>query len=197
MSQLDPKSVSEAIIPQLDLFATPPTNTSVDRIHYQDYRPVSQLTSGAPVDFLINNSGNEYSDLSHSRLYIKGRIVKADGTLITVPKESAAPVNNFLDSIWSQVDITLSDKLISVSISTYQYKAYFKNLLSFGRDAKRGQLGSRLLSTDRGTTMDGFDPDVEGANVGLRARSAITKLSAIFDLECWLREEILAERRGH
>jgi hypothetical protein len=33
--------------------------------------------------------------------------------------------------------------------------------------------------------------------VGLRARSAITKLSAIFDLECWLREEILAERRGH
>jgi hypothetical protein len=195
MSQLDPKSFSEAIIPQLDLFSTPPTNTSVDRIHYQDYRPISQLTSGSPIDFLINNSGSEYTDLSRSRLYIKGRIVKGDRTLLTKPGEGAVPVNNFLDSIWSQVDVTLSDKLISVSTSTYPYKAYFKNLLSFGHDAKYGQLGSRLWSTDRGTAMDGFNPAVAGENEGLIARSAITNNSAIFDLEGSIREDFLCVKK--
>jgi hypothetical protein len=158
---LDADTFSEAVLPQLDIFSVPPTQCSIEKVRFQDFRPISQLTNGSPIDFLVDNGGLEYTDLSRSRLYIKARIVKEDGTPLKTT-DIVGPVNNLLDSIFSQCNCTLGDKLVSVSASIYAYKAYLKNLLEFGREAKEGQLAASLWATDRGTDIDSVAPAETG-----------------------------------
>jgi hypothetical protein len=134
MSKLDADSFSEAVLHSSIYFPYLPHRVLLKKVRFQDFRPVSQLT-GSPIDFLVANGGFEYTDLSRSRLYIKARIVKENSDALET-KDIVAPVNNLLDSMFSQCDCTLGDKLVSVSASTKAYKAYLKNLLEFGREAK-------------------------------------------------------------
>lgn len=183
MSQLSSDAFSEASLPQLDLFSLPPTMTSIERIHFEDYRPVSQISnSDTPIDFQIKNGGSEYLDLRRSRLYVKGKLVNDDGTDIAEGKK-VGPVQLLLHSLWSQIDVTLGDKLVSVSTNTYSYKAYFQTLMAYGEGAKRGQLSAQLWATETGTNLDGADPSKPGENTGFKERYEVAKESTVFDME--------------
>jgi hypothetical protein len=51
--------------------------------------------------------------------------------------DNVGPVNNFLHSLFSQVDVSLNGVLITNSSNTYGYRAYIENLLSYGSLAKK------------------------------------------------------------
>jgi hypothetical protein len=184
MSKLDSQTFSEASLPQLEIFNMPPTQTSVERIYYQDFRPVSQLnasSSDTPIEFAIGAAGGDYTDLSRTRLYVRGKIVNADGSDLAADKK-VGPVQQLLASLFSQVDVTVGDKLVSVSNNTYAYTAYLQTLFGYGSGAKQGPLGSQLWSTDRGANVDSGDPFSTAGNEGLNKRTEITKGSATFDM---------------
>ncbi|KAJ8321574.1 hypothetical protein KUTeg_000873 [Tegillarca granosa] len=65
---------------ELELFSLPPVQSAVMKTQYIDYRPVSNISQNAPIEFHIPGQSPEYTDLRHSRLYIKAKIVKGDGT---------------------------------------------------------------------------------------------------------------------
>jgi hypothetical protein len=44
---------------ELDLFSVPPTQTSVESGKYVEYRPVSTLQNGSPIEFDIASSGDD------------------------------------------------------------------------------------------------------------------------------------------
>jgi hypothetical protein len=190
MSKLDKNSFQSADLPELDLFSTPPTQTSVNRVYYQDVRPLSQINGkDGPIDFHISNGGNDYIDLKKTRLYVKGKIVNStDGSDVKVDAK-LVPVQLLLHSLFNQIDVTLGDKLVSVSANTYSYKAYFQTLLSHGEAAKRGQLEAQLWTTETGNNLNSGDPAGQG-NVGLQKRYAVTKESNVFDMEGPLAEDI-------
>lgn len=48
---------------ELDLFSVPATQTSVETGMYVDYHPVSSISSGAPIEFDVNATG-EYLDMA-------------------------------------------------------------------------------------------------------------------------------------
>lgn len=154
----------------LDLFILPATQTSEEHGRWQDIHPVSSITDRGPIEFVIDGS-SEYLDLARSWIYVKAKVVAADGTAVTDKK--VAPVNLFLHSLFSQVDVTLQGKLVSSGSNTYPYRAMFGTLLNYGNEAKTTRLTSELFYKDTAGAMDETDPSKAidaGGNAGLASR---------------------------
>ena len=110
-------------------------------------------------------------------MYVRAAIEKANGTAITA-QSNVAPVSNWLHSLWSQVDLSLNNTLVTQSNNTYPYRPYIENLLSFGKEAKKSQLLSNLLIKD---TAEAFDTNAAG-NVGFTKRKAAAVESHEIDM---------------
>jgi hypothetical protein len=146
---------------ELDLFALPPTQTSIERGQWSEHRPMTTVTDGGPLEFVVSGSGEDYVDLSQTYLQITARILKPDGEPLSVPTEPASepdtsvgPVNLWLHSVFSQVDLYMNDRLVTPSTNVYPYRAYLETLLSYGPAAKESHLTSALWYKDRSGFMD-------------------------------------------
>ena len=88
-------------------------------------------------------------------LYVQAKITQPNGIdLRLLPGRLQAPVNLFLHSLFSQVDIQLNGSVITSSTNTYPYLAILETLLSYGEDAKKTQLKSALYYKDAAGQMD-------------------------------------------
>ena len=57
---------------ELELFTVSPNQVAVDRIYFNECRPVSSFdTEDAPIEITVPGQANEYIDLHRSRLYVK------------------------------------------------------------------------------------------------------------------------------
>ena len=65
-----------------------------------------------------------------------------------------APVNNFLHSLFSQVDMYLNDKMVSAATNMYSYRSYLETLLNYSSSAKDSQFSTSLWATDTAGHMD-------------------------------------------
>lgn len=160
---------------ELELFTVPPTNISMEKGICIEGMPISSITPGSPIEFNISSS-DEYIDVGRTVLYIKAKITKKDKSALEADSK-VGPVNLWLHSLFSQVDVKLNGKLISPSVNTYPYRAYLETLLSYGSDAKDSQLTSELWYKDI-AVMDANDPhEADLANTGFVARGALTAQS--------------------
>ena len=116
---------------ELELFAVPPTQTAINSSQWMEYRPITSLTDTGPIEFVITGSGEEYVDLSETYLQVTAKIVKPSGgdleqTLddngtVNGTDADVGPVNLWLHSLFSQVDVSLNDRLVTPSMNTYPY----------------------------------------------------------------------------
>lgn len=73
---------------------------------------------------MVNSLSDEYIDPKEIYLWLKLKITKQDGTLYVAGNaEKYSPVDYLLNSMWSQVDVTLGDTLISQSNNTHPWKS--------------------------------------------------------------------------
>ena len=133
---------------ELDLFSLPPTQTSIESGLFVEYRPILSLTDSAPIEFEIVSSGDDYIDFANSYLHVEAKIERSDGTALDAA-DTVGPVNNFLHSLFSQVDVSLNGTLITNSSNTYGYRAYLESLLTYGPAAKESQLTAALFYKDK------------------------------------------------
>ena len=161
---------------ELELFTVPPTNISMEKGIYVEGMPISTLTHGSPIEFNISSS-EEYIDVGRTLLYIKAKITKNSQGEALEADSKVGPINLWLHSLFSQIDVKLNGKLITPSVNTYPYRAYLETLLSYGSDAKESQLTSELWYEDEGT-VDATNPHDENLdNTGFKIRSALTGTS--------------------
>ena len=149
---------------ELELFSVPPTQTAIDSSQWVEYRPITTLSDSSPVEFVITGSGEEYVDLSESYLQVTAKILKQDGgdlvqtrgTDGTMSGDDAevGPVNLWLHSLFSQVDVSLNERLVTPSMNTYPYRAYLETLLSYGPAAKESYLTAALWYKDTAKHME-------------------------------------------
>ena len=126
---------------ELDLFSIPPTQTAVESSRWVFYKPVSSLSDESPIEFCINGQNEDYLDLAHTLIKVKVQI-----TPYTKEKDTLmAPVNNFLHSIFNQVDVYFNKKLVSPANNAYPYRAYLESLLNYGPAAKSSHLTTKPL----------------------------------------------------
>ena len=177
MALLDEKSCI-CVKSELDLFTVPPTQTSIDHGCMVDYHPIAATLDAGPIEFNIPGTGDDYLDLANTYLHLIVKVKKGDGTDL-VDANKVGPSNLLLHTLFSQVDVTLNDKLISSSSNTYPYRAYLETLLNYGKAAKESQLTAALWYKDTAGKMD--DTDMT-ANVGLAKRGSICAKSKSIDL---------------
>ena len=85
-----------------------------------------------------------------------GKITKKDGTtkLGGNDQSNVAPVNNFLHSLFRQVDVYLNGKQVTPAMGTYAYRSYIETLLNYDVSAKQSQFSSALYYKDTPGQMD-------------------------------------------
>ena len=189
---------NECIKSELDLFLTPSTNTSIVSGGWFEINPTSSLSYGSPIEFRYEGSSNHYLQLAKTSLYIQATIKKDKNTIIT-DADTVAPVNNFIHSLFSQVELSFNGQSFENSNNVYPYKAYLTDLLNYGQDSKNSYLQSQLFYKDDATQMDNIkflltDAEKKGEaipqiNNGLLQRKSILskgngKIELIGKLHC-------------
>jgi len=180
MTSLIHHQSAESVHSGLDLFSIPPSQTAVDEGQYIEHHPLATLAPAAPIEFSVQTTG-EYVDLGHVYLHIKARILKVNGDGYNAASQ-VAPGNNWLHSLFSQIDVSLNGTLITPSENTYPYRAYFEKTLNYGSEAKNSHLTASMFYPDTaghfdetdGTDNDGRairkDLAVDGKTVDLYGR---------------------------
>ena len=109
---------------------------------------------------------------------VKAQIVKYDGTAVGDDVDDLGPVNNWMHSMFSDVKLSLNDKLVTDTNNTYPYRAFLENLLNYGTQAKESQLTSVFWYKDTAGHMDARTTD----NKGFKKRFDLTSESKTVDL---------------
>ncbi len=140
---------------ETNLFSIPPTQASLEKGRWIDYHPLSSVgNDDRPITFLAAGT-EDYVDLSKTILFVEGKVVKADGTNLSGDEQAnIAPVNNFLHSLFKQVDVYLNGKQVTPAMGTYAYRAYLETLLNYDVSAKESQLTLALYYKDTAGEMD-------------------------------------------
>ena len=137
---------------EIDLFSIPPTQLSLEKGRWIEYRPLSDVQTGdSAITYLISGT-DEYIDLSKTILSVKGNVFASDG--VTAVNTNVAPVNNFLHSLFKQVDVFLNGKQVTPAMGTYAYRSYIETLLNYDVSAKKSQLSSAMYYKDTAGKME-------------------------------------------
>ena len=89
------------------------------------------MSDGSPIEFDVSGTGDDYVDFSNTMLYMKAKVTQPNDANLAADTD-VGPVNLFLHSLFSKVDISLNGTLITSSTNTYPYRAMLETLLSYG-----------------------------------------------------------------
>ena len=127
---------------------------------------------------------------------MEAKITKASGAALDADTQ-VGPVNLFLHSLLSQVDVSLNVQLISASTNTYPYRAMIESLLNYGEEAKTSQLSMSMFYKDTAGKMGIVNPLAadDEANLGLKVRYELTKESHRVDMMGLIHSDIFFQDR--
>ncbi len=196
------KSSGECPRPELNLFTTPPTQTSILRVCYRDYHPLTSLDRGGPIQFRVISGDTDFIDLRHAVLYLKMKIVKTNGDDITAPSSGSTPEDQTIvypicyihATQFKNIEVAVNGRQIGVSETMYPYKAYLEALLSHGNEAKDHTLAAGMFYQDTG---DFDERDVASttpaAGEGAKTRFTKTKYSRAFETIGQIHHELFTQ----
>ena len=165
---------------ELMLFEPKAVNEGVEYLQYIECRPTNQITEDGSVDIHIKASGSQYLDLQRSRLHVKAKIMKEDGSNLE-EADVVTPVNLWMQSLFNQVDVYFQQKLVSSSGTNYAYKAYMDvllNLVKMQKDLKC----KPLFYKDSAGAFDQTKINDIPLNQGLILRQKLAKNSQLVDM---------------
>jgi hypothetical protein len=163
-------SSAESLQDNMDLFSLPPTNLSLDHDETVTLKPLSALNDLSPIEFSVSPSADDYTDLSNTFIYIVMSVINEDGTSLE-DADIVAPINNTLHSIFSDVSVTIGNKLVSSSSHLYPYKAYIESLFNYSSAAKDSHQTLALYYEDETAHFE----DLTEANGGFTFRKSFVR----------------------
>lgn len=162
---------------ELDIFQKQGTDMSVVSSHSTDYFPSSPLTDSlAPITFNVMGTNEHYIDLSKTRLYMRMKVTKADGTALGAT-DFTVPANNICHSAFNQCTVWLNDQQITPTSMFYAYRAYLERLLCTSKEFNKTQ--AALAGYYKETDPANKDQTKEDS---FKKRFDISALSAVFEV---------------
>jgi len=123
------------------LFAVPASFTDRWKTEHERINPVTTLTDdggSGDISFYVPPSSHGLLSLNDVYLELDVAIKTKKGndpwTFIT-DADGAAPVNNFIHSLFQSLSVELNGRTITDSANYYPYRAYMENLLGHTRTA--------------------------------------------------------------
>lgn len=165
---------------ETQLFDEPVYDVSLSSTNASEYHSLNSTSDpSTPIEFFIQSNDVQFIDLSETKLYLKAKIVKAEGGADIPATEVVAPVNNFLHSLFQQCSIYLNEVLVTPSSNQYAYRSYIETVLAYSKEFKKSQAQGALYYKDK-------DPNTKGVgdedDDGYKTRFEMTKGSATFEL---------------
>nr|XP_015200282.1 PREDICTED: uncharacterized protein F54H12.2-like [Lepisosteus oculatus] len=139
----------------------------------------SEAKNIAKEVFYVTGNGEDYLDLNNTLLYLTCKITEADGRDIDAAA-CVSLVNNPIADIFSQVDITVGDQLISQSNNCYPYRAFIQSVLNYSEETLKTQYSTGLFYKD--TAGQHESTILDGPNQGFRKRASYTTQSRKLEL---------------
>ena len=156
----------------IELFKPVSQEVSVIRGRVISLRPLISNDAG-PHEFMIQSSGRNYILPSHTRLYVKCKIVKEDGSDCG-DADKYSVVNFFGPSMFKQIGIEINGSPISeLTCSSSNYKAYIEGILSYGRDALHSHVSSGIYEDELPNAFDDFSGKAKSGY--LKRQTYVTK----------------------
>ena len=188
-------------IDELELFDIKPSQTAVEYKYKLDHRPMSAVSEGSVVEFVMGGENRDFLCVEDSTLVAKVQLVHKDGSKLHVqelgtdgtPKEGsavdekAAPVNLCMHAMFNQVDIFVNGQRMNQSAGMYPYKAMIKTMLYYGADSKKTLLTAQGYAQENGDNLDDLATD----NIGYFNRKELFKGSKVVDFEGPLLEDVM------
>ena len=130
------------VLSHFEIFSNVPVQTSIEAIHNEHIRPISQLNSSNYLEFEVNSNMNEYIILEDIFIHLKFRVKlsKSEGSLALSDWDNISTVNNLLHSIFNQVDLYINGIQTTISLLTYSHKSYLLDLLYTTNSARKSYL---------------------------------------------------------
>jgi len=144
-------------LPELDIFSVPKVQNSIDSSLHIECRPAAVLSQKATIEFNYTTGNNEYLRLYDTELYMRMRIFIEKPVTKTLEKDdwnNVSICNNFMNSLFKQVEFYIGDRLIDPQHQTYPYKTYLEKVLGKSADVKR-------TSAKLGFWTENFENDPE------------------------------------
>lgn len=140
-----------------------------------DYHPVSTLTSGAPIEFFIPGSSDEYIDMHKINMLCRVKITQNNGKDIAAA-DKVAFVNLPLSSLFEDAFLTIGDTQVEGGQHCYPYNGYISSLLQFHPSAKKTHMQC--------WGWDGDEPNKfnDEGNKGYKFRKQNTDLSKEWEI---------------
>ncbi|XP_060094782.1 uncharacterized protein F54H12.2-like [Heteronotia binoei] len=177
---------------ELDLFQIAPTQTSIEKCLYIEVSPLAALSESVPLDFFISGNGDDYLDLNNTLLYLCCKIVKEVGT--DLDRNAKVSLVNFpITSIFSQLDGTLGDRLITQSHNAYPYSGFNEAVLNYSNDTLNTQFSAGLFYKD--TAVQHESTVLDGDNKGFVKRAALAAESRKIDLLGQLHSDLFFQEK--
>ncbi|XP_038248478.1 uncharacterized protein F54H12.2-like [Dermochelys coriacea] len=131
-------------------------------------------------------------DLNNTLLYLCGKIVKGDGTELATDAEVGL-VNYPVASIFSQLDVTLGDRLVSQSNNCYPYRAFIESVLNYSDDTLATQFSAGLFYKDTAGQQE--ETGLDGENLGFVRRAKLTAQSRTVELLGHLHSDLFFQEK--
>ena len=133
---------------ELRLFDPSLPQITIDSAVFSDINPSTAIGENATtIDFLINGSESDYLDLNDTLLYLRLRVTTSDNKVL--PNTSAVtPSNYWLNSLFSDVTLSLNDTVIEGGNHLYPYKATIESIFQFDEATKKSQLAPMGYNED-------------------------------------------------
>ena len=149
----------------LTIFQPPPIDKTIQKEYWVEFNPIAAITDSSVIEFNIPGTSVDYINLAKTRLHVKYIITDEKGVPIhdkppsggqpAAPSHQVAPINFTLHSIFRQVDIALSQKVVSSDVgANYPYKAMIDFLLSTNSDMVQSEGEAALFHKDQPGAME-------------------------------------------
>ncbi len=180
--------------PELSLFEVPPLSAAYSSEQFIDYRASTpDLNTGGSIDFVIPSTVSQFVSLARSRLHMKLRIVRADGSRIDPDiGELIAPINFIGGTLFESIHLYMNQVHVSSGGSQHvPYRAYIETLLDRTRNEKDFLLENGLWAKDTSGMFDKCD----ATNKGFLARFSYTLNSSTVDVISPLMSDLCQQER--
>ena len=161
----------------LCLFDKPGVQTDFISNYRKQYFPLNTLDTEGPIEFRIEGNADEYIDVNDIQLYVRAKVVKADGKAYDTSKEKVGLTNLPIASFFRDVTLHLGTKQIEGGQMNYPYLGYFPTVMQFSPAAQKSHMLAQGWFKDTAGKMD-EDTD----NKGYAERAKLMEAGKEFEL---------------
>ena len=145
-----PGMFQEGFPEAMEFHTTLPTQVGVTESGWEIIDPRNSIIASKTIEFEIPSGQDMLIDPNKTRMLLRLKLLKNDGTTPELKNTKFCPVNGLAHAIFKGLDVTLNGTRIASSDGLYAYRAHMESSL----------MSSKAASTHGGTlTLGGFEVD--------------------------------------